>query len=181
MATTCPVCEHSPLNADDCQPYKSIRTTVKVFLRTAEKKREMAQKEQELKDQPKTEELLGPEPTPQTPAEIDSVAASASDNVNSEKPFIAVSVELVKTVAAATTAGDSSDEAGAAVIITADAPQNTPSLTISTTPVIATATPSASVSPPDSQPKYSRHRVWRRPEFYDEEVSKSTCCMPSLV
>lgn len=40
LPPSCPVCEHSPLSADDCTPNKSLRTTIKVFLRTAEKKRE---------------------------------------------------------------------------------------------------------------------------------------------
>lgn len=36
---SCPVCEHSPVTPDDCTPYKGLRTTIKVFLRTEEKKR----------------------------------------------------------------------------------------------------------------------------------------------
>ena len=40
MPASCPVCEHSPLSADDCKPHKALRTTIKVFLRTEEKKRE---------------------------------------------------------------------------------------------------------------------------------------------
>ncbi|RCI08405.1 hypothetical protein L249_8777 [Ophiocordyceps polyrhachis-furcata BCC 54312] len=40
LPLSCPVCEHSPLAAEDCNPNKSLRTTIRVFLRTAEKKRE---------------------------------------------------------------------------------------------------------------------------------------------
>ncbi|KAK3682735.1 hypothetical protein B0T22DRAFT_471843 [Podospora appendiculata] len=40
LPQSCPVCEHSPLSADDCKPHKSLRTTIRVFLRTEEKKRE---------------------------------------------------------------------------------------------------------------------------------------------
>jgi hypothetical protein len=40
LPSTCPVCEHSPVAAADCKPNKSLRTTIKVFLRTEEKKRE---------------------------------------------------------------------------------------------------------------------------------------------
>jgi hypothetical protein len=40
LPTTCPVCEHSPVSAEDCTPHKSLRTTIRVFLRTEEKKRE---------------------------------------------------------------------------------------------------------------------------------------------
>lgn len=39
LPSSCPVCEHSPLSAEDCAPNKTLRTTIKVFLRTAEKKR----------------------------------------------------------------------------------------------------------------------------------------------
>jgi hypothetical protein len=41
LSSSCPVCEHSPLSAEDCNPNKALRTTIKVFLRTAEKKREV--------------------------------------------------------------------------------------------------------------------------------------------
>ncbi|KAL1836625.1 hypothetical protein VTJ49DRAFT_4859 [Mycothermus thermophilus] len=42
LPASCPVCEHSPLSAADCKPHKALRTTIKVFLRTEEKKRESA-------------------------------------------------------------------------------------------------------------------------------------------
>ncbi|OAQ98730.1 hypothetical protein LLEC1_04021, partial [Akanthomyces lecanii] len=57
LPSSCPVCEHSPLSADDCTPNKSLRTTIKVFLRTAEKKRE-ANKPKDI-----------PEPVPETSVE----------------------------------------------------------------------------------------------------------------
>jgi hypothetical protein len=48
----CTVCDHSPLNADDCKPNSALRTTVAVFLRTAEKKHALAlQKEQKATQQ----------------------------------------------------------------------------------------------------------------------------------
>ncbi|RPB22254.1 hypothetical protein L211DRAFT_746428, partial [Terfezia boudieri ATCC MYA-4762] len=34
----CPVCDHSPLTPDICKDNTALRTTVAVFLRTAEKK-----------------------------------------------------------------------------------------------------------------------------------------------
>ncbi|KAL6414761.1 hypothetical protein AUP68_01293 [Ilyonectria robusta] len=49
LPPSCPVCEHSPLSAEDCNPNKSLRTTIRVFLRTAEKKRE-ASRPKETKD-----------------------------------------------------------------------------------------------------------------------------------
>ncbi|KAI0166032.1 hypothetical protein GGR57DRAFT_444935 [Xylariaceae sp. FL1272] len=42
LPSSCPVCEHSPVSAGDCTVYKSLRTTIKVFLKTEEKKREAA-------------------------------------------------------------------------------------------------------------------------------------------
>ncbi|KAI5926383.1 hypothetical protein F4810DRAFT_707467 [Camillea tinctor] len=40
LPSSCPVCEHSPVSGDDCTVYKSLRTTIRVFLKTEEKKRE---------------------------------------------------------------------------------------------------------------------------------------------
>jgi hypothetical protein len=42
LPSSCPVCEHSPVSAEDCTVYKSLRTTIRVFLKTEEKKREAA-------------------------------------------------------------------------------------------------------------------------------------------
>ncbi|KAI9799053.1 MAG: hypothetical protein M1833_004247 [Piccolia ochrophora] len=41
IPSACPVCEHAPLSGEDCKPNKSLRTTIKVFLRTEAKKREV--------------------------------------------------------------------------------------------------------------------------------------------
>ncbi|EPS38327.1 hypothetical protein H072_7912 [Dactylellina haptotyla CBS 200.50] len=38
LPTVCKICDHTPLNADDCKIHSSLRTTVTIFLRTAEKK-----------------------------------------------------------------------------------------------------------------------------------------------
>ena len=42
LPSSCPVCEHSPVSGADCTIYKSLRTTIRVFLKTEEKKREAA-------------------------------------------------------------------------------------------------------------------------------------------
>ncbi|KAK4138267.1 hypothetical protein BT67DRAFT_370275 [Trichocladium antarcticum] len=60
LPASCPVCEHSPLSGGDCKPHKALRTTIKVFLRTEEKKRES--------NRPK-------DATPVTPAEPGPVSA----------------------------------------------------------------------------------------------------------
>ncbi|OGE50046.1 hypothetical protein PENARI_c018G07042 [Penicillium arizonense] len=40
LSDTCPVCAHTPVSPDVCKPNKALRTTLKAFLRTEEKKRE---------------------------------------------------------------------------------------------------------------------------------------------
>ncbi|KAJ6114006.1 hypothetical protein N7523_007323 [Penicillium sp. IBT 18751x] len=40
LIDTCPVCAHTPVSPDLCKPNKALRTTLKAFLRTEEKKRE---------------------------------------------------------------------------------------------------------------------------------------------
>ena len=62
LPSSCPVCEHSPVSGDDCTVYKSLRTTIRVFLKTEEKKREAAKPK--VNDSPP---LTPVEPTP-TPA-----------------------------------------------------------------------------------------------------------------
>lgn len=74
LPTACPVCEHSPLSSEDCLPHKSLRTTIKVFLRTAEKKREIAKP----KEIPVVEEPAAKEPeAAEAPAESQAPAESA--------------------------------------------------------------------------------------------------------
>lgn len=43
LPSTCPVCEHTPISAEDCKPNKSLRMTTRAFLKTAEKKRDSLQ------------------------------------------------------------------------------------------------------------------------------------------
>ncbi|EWC46984.1 hypothetical protein DRE_03746 [Drechslerella stenobrocha 248] len=38
LPTVCKICDHTPLKAEDCKIHSSLRTTVTIFLRTAEKK-----------------------------------------------------------------------------------------------------------------------------------------------
>jgi hypothetical protein len=65
LPASCPVCEHSPLSADDCKPHKALRTTIKVFLRTEEKKRES--------NRPKDVPV-----TPVTPIEPSAISAAVA-------------------------------------------------------------------------------------------------------
>lgn len=68
----CPVCEHSPLSAEDCKPNKSLRTTIKVFLRTEEKKREQA-RDKQRQDQPSVASSA-PVPPPEQKEPVRTVA-----------------------------------------------------------------------------------------------------------
>lgn len=70
LPPSCPVCEHSPLSAEDCLPNKSLRTTIRVFLRTAEKKREASR--------PKESHVSAP-PTPVEATNPPSASSSAVD------------------------------------------------------------------------------------------------------
>ena len=63
------MCEHSPLSFDDCKPHKALRTTIKVFLRTEEKKRETSRPKEAKESEP---------PTP-----VDAAAASKPDELKS--------------------------------------------------------------------------------------------------
>ena len=68
LPSSCPVCEHNPVAGEDCKPNKSLRTTIKVFLRTAEKKLEALRLKDEKNTPPDTPVL--PEPTPVEQAPI---------------------------------------------------------------------------------------------------------------
>ncbi|KAL8388555.1 hypothetical protein RB595_009053 [Gaeumannomyces hyphopodioides] len=66
LPTSCPVCEHSPLSADDCKPNKALRTTIKLFVRTEEKKREAPRSKDAQESAPPTP--IDPKPDSQRPA-----------------------------------------------------------------------------------------------------------------
>lgn len=70
---TCPVCAHTPVSPDLCKPNKALRTTLKAFLRTEEKKRE--------KDRQAAAPPTPPVPvTTPTPAENDTAAVEETRN-----------------------------------------------------------------------------------------------------
>lgn len=82
LPPSCPVCEHSPLGAEDCKPNKSLRTTIRVFIRTAEKKRE-ANRPKEPKDSAPTTPVDATKTTPSVAraGAKDAVATSDTDGV----------------------------------------------------------------------------------------------------
>ncbi|TVY39289.1 hypothetical protein LSUB1_G004733 [Lachnellula subtilissima] len=69
LPSSCPVCEHTPVSAEDCKPNKSLRTTIKVFLRTEEKKREAARLKEAKASPPATPLVV------ETPALVDPTPA----------------------------------------------------------------------------------------------------------
>ena len=70
LTDTCPVCAHTPVSPDLCKPNKALRTTLKAFLRTEEKKRE---KDRQA-TAPPTPTTAAPTPAP---AENDSAPVEA--------------------------------------------------------------------------------------------------------
>jgi len=100
LPSSCPVCEHTPVAAEDCKPNKSLRTTIKVFLRTEEKKRE-ALRVKEAKEatpvtpsdvEPTPTDVLAPadaepkEPTQETPAEVNTDTPAATEELDEAPP-----------------------------------------------------------------------------------------------
>lgn len=97
----CPVCDHSPLSPDICKDNTALRTTVAVFLRTAEKKHLLSlQKEKKEPQKPPVAVVELPQHTPDTVAAVQSslqiilpetkvlqVQEAATDSVNLEAPL----------------------------------------------------------------------------------------------
>jgi hypothetical protein len=40
LPEACPICQHSPVDAEDCKPNKSLRITINAFVKTELKKRD---------------------------------------------------------------------------------------------------------------------------------------------
>lgn len=98
LPSSCPVCEHTPVSAEDCKPNKSIRTTIKVFLRTEEKKREALR----LKEVKNAFPVI-------TPVEIIPTPIEAPTPTPAE-PEVLVDVEKVPSPAAGQTEQNSAPE-----------------------------------------------------------------------
>jgi hypothetical protein len=76
LPSSCPVCEHTPVAAEDCKPNKSLRTTIKVFLRTEEKKREAFRSKEVKNSPPPTLPDVAATPV-ETPTGADAVESKA--------------------------------------------------------------------------------------------------------
>lgn len=77
LPETCPVCAHTPISSDLCKPNKALRTTLKAFLRTEEKKRER----ERPSATPATPTAATPADGATTPAEAQAAAAGAPEPV----------------------------------------------------------------------------------------------------
>ncbi|KAI9376061.1 hypothetical protein BJX61DRAFT_539228 [Aspergillus egyptiacus] len=83
LPETCPVCAHTPISSDLCKPNKALRTTLKAFLRTEEKKRE---KERQAALPPGTNDATPAEEVPvnqDTQQESQAADAAPADRVAS--------------------------------------------------------------------------------------------------
>ena len=79
LPTSCPVCAHDPLDASLCKPNKALRTTLKAFLRTEEKKREK-ERHASTPDTP-----ANPPPIPN--ATTDAPRETASEETHAQQPL----------------------------------------------------------------------------------------------
>ena len=69
------------MSAEDCNPNKSLRTTIKVFLRTAEKKREALKAKEAKESEPPTPVEA---PKPELPVEAATAEASTESAQNGD-------------------------------------------------------------------------------------------------
>lgn len=90
LPEACPICQHSPLNAEDAKPSKSLRLTVAQFLKSIKKKRE------------KVQTASGGDVTPAQTAEpstpvVDAIPAAAVDATLEPSESLNASVESAET------------------------------------------------------------------------------------
>ncbi|KAK2740921.1 hypothetical protein FQN57_005925 [Myotisia sp. PD_48] len=80
LPSSCPVCDHSPVAPELCKPNKALRTTLKAFLRTEEKKRErekptLVPAPEAVTETPQENETAPDLVTPPTPAPVTDVTS----------------------------------------------------------------------------------------------------------
>ncbi|KAI5779761.1 hypothetical protein EDC01DRAFT_293957 [Geopyxis carbonaria] len=91
LPTVCPVCDHSPLSSDDCHPNSTLRTTVAVFLKTAEKKHALAlQKEERERLQKLQQQQPAASPAPTSVQPVQEVKAPAPQPAAAQSPVASV-------------------------------------------------------------------------------------------
>ncbi|KAF2449055.1 hypothetical protein P171DRAFT_518468 [Karstenula rhodostoma CBS 690.94] len=78
--TTCPSCDHSPVEADSCSPNKALRNTMRVWLQKQKKKEETKAADAKAASEAAATPVV--EPTP-APAEVQGLVDSADKPVES--------------------------------------------------------------------------------------------------
>lgn len=101
LSDTCPVCTHTPVSPDLCKPNKALRTTLKAFLRTEEKKRE--------KDR---QSAAPPTPSNVTPADTKIPAQDAAPDQNGAELVTAVETKAPLSPHPAEPTGSKPEELG---------------------------------------------------------------------
>jgi hypothetical protein len=86
LPTTCPVCDHSPIDKADCKPSKRLRTTIKVFLRTLEKKKESESIAPPMKETTKEPEAVLAAPATAEDEKADEAYEPFEPEVQESKP-----------------------------------------------------------------------------------------------
>lgn len=112
LSDTCPVCTHTPVSPDLCKPNKALRTTLKAFLRTEEKKREKDRQCAAPPSDPAPVDVNPAESTPQN-------GEPTSDKVDTSVPTEAVQIPSEASGAAAPAADASTANAAESVAETA--------------------------------------------------------------
>ncbi|KAF3770214.1 hypothetical protein M406DRAFT_354327, partial [Cryphonectria parasitica EP155] len=85
LPSTCPVCEHNPVSADDCKPNNKLRMTTRAFLKTAEKKRDSSQAKDVTPITPITPIDARPSAIPAPPENVSAVRQAApADDVSAQ-------------------------------------------------------------------------------------------------
>ncbi|KAJ5742457.1 uncharacterized protein N7511_011476 [Penicillium nucicola] len=98
LSDTCPVCAHTPVSPDLCKPNKALRTTLKAFLRTEEKKREKDRQATATSNPATPADTIsaqeaGPSQNGDDTAEVENVDAPVATELQSEQPEAEASAE----------------------------------------------------------------------------------------
>lgn len=104
LPETCPVCAHTPISSDLCKPNKALRTTLKAFLRTEEKKREKERQSttpivngvHPVDEATPSQEIPPVSETPEVKTTEETVGATPAADVSQEPP---VETNLPETTA----------------------------------------------------------------------------------
>ncbi|KAL8855979.1 MAG: hypothetical protein Q9178_007429 [Gyalolechia marmorata] len=87
LPQACPICLHEPVKAEDCRPNKTLRMTIKAFLKKVATEREKAQKKQSFDKTGATKEPTPAESSGRPPTlALDAISATRIDRENDAAP-----------------------------------------------------------------------------------------------